>query len=377
MSQELNPRDRLSPMDPLIYWKKPQTWVWIPGTCFQVCVFPTFLEILSLETSERKHFFWHIGSIEKFEGHFDLKRGQVRLIFQSKEHYLQLALWADINQQPCLEIARHNSPCSLEISWAEKAAKEKIETKSVFSLVTQDLLLERPLQIRPKLTPIIWFGTNKKIDFDELSHQSCPWTWGYAALMAKRWFINQKSSQEIASISWPFLELSKEKDFNWSQKWIQDFAQGSKGLFCLDHQVLSSWQPSMRELSQVLKPMEILGSLAEAFACHWIDLDLQNLKIKISCQGGFCPPSGRLVFSQEGLSLQLLWRTFRPRTMVIQSNSNRHLQLQFDRNPKQIRLKKEKGAASLLLIQGNEIKGNLLDLELIAGADCELDRFEY
>ena len=376
MSQELNPRDRLSPMDPLIYWKKPQTWVWIPGTCFQVCVFPTFLEILSLETSEKKRFFWHIGSIEKFEGHFDLKRGQVRLIFQSKEHYLQLALWADRNQHPCLEICRHSSFHSLEISWAEKALKQKVETKSVFSLVTQELFLERPLQILPQSTPIIWFGTNKKIDFDALSHQSCPWTWGYATLMAKRWFVETLNPQEASKVSWPFLE-SLGQDFNWSQKWIQDFAQGSKGLFCLDHQLLSSWQPLMRIFSKDLQPMEILQALAKAFASHWIDIDLQKSKVKISCQGGFCPPSGRLVFFQEGLSLQLLWRTFRPRTMVIQSNSNRQLQLQFDLNPKQIRLKNKKSAAALLLIQGNEIKGNLLDLELTAGADCELDRFEY
>lgn len=364
-----------SPLNPNIHWSHPGTWIWVLGSSWQVCVYPTFIEFVCLQTGLKRRFSWCIGDIQKFEGWIDLKKGQINLAMRSSGHYLQLRIWSDEFFNPCVEIARHNSVNSLETYW-DTESLQQTNTKTIFSVKTAQAFSKRPQQVTPRLSPVVWLGTNKRIDFDKLSLQSCPWTWGYAVLMARRWILEPLNT----SMSWPFSAEKVTPGSNWSQDWVGDFFKASKGVFCLSHESLSNWS-SLKSINHSWNPLEALDAMAAAFLSKWIHLDLKESVVTISADTGFCPPSGRLEFEEDGLHVQGLWRASRLVELSLYSKSARTLQLAVLPKPKNTRLKSAACCTKIKKDSANQgkvsFKGNLLDLELAPGAHYQLDRFEY
>jgi hypothetical protein len=363
----------LSSLDPVVYWKNPGTWVWIPGTCWQACARPSSIEFKCLETEQSRSFSWNIGAVDRFEGQFLLKKGQIKLILQSQSHYLQISLWADTSHEPCLEIKRYNGLSDLEITWQD--VFERAQAKHVYAVKSAQLLLRKPSQISAQKTPVLWFGTHKRLDFDQLALDSCPWNWSYALLMAARYLPlgrDRLSTKEI-------LESSKA-DLDWVKSWMKEFVKSSKGLFCFDFKTLASWRATTDNLLD-FDPIEKIQAMAKAFYEHWIEVDLSKAKIKLRTQVGFSPASGRLELEEGGVELLAHWRGERLRTLHMESKLDRLLHLAIHPHPKNFRLSYKLPLAatkeSQKVCPEQKTQGKLLDLELIAGAHYVLDRLEY
>lgn len=366
---------RFSPLDPVVHWKNPGTFVWIPGTHWQVCVWPTFLDFVCLQSGLRRRFAWNIENIEKFEGQFLLQKGKISLLFYSPNHYLQIVLWADTSCHPCLEIARHNGVSELEISW-DQGTYQLAETKNVYAVSLAQQLLRKPSQLSPQNFPVLWFGTNKQLDFDKFGMGSCPWLWSYAILMAARFLPHDLPCSNAV---WPFASISENQD--WSKLWISDWAKASKGLFCFDSQRYGFWNSAL-EGSLGLKPLEALKLMAKSFYQKWLEFDLDLNVINIDTQAGFTPPAGRLEFNQGGLKVYAYWRAYRLQELCIESKLDRKLTLSIRQLPKSVRCHKKENlqlgkTKSLTEAFFLKPQGKLLDLELLAGAHYQLDRFEY